>query len=91
MLGESTSAKRRAGGCDVSATEYEVIISGHLGPALTRSFEGLEVGSCGPHETYLRGWFVDQAALQGLLTTLGNLGIELSEVRRLSDAVPAHD
>ena len=75
----------------MSPAEYEVIISGHLGPALTRSFEGLEVRSCGPHETYLRGWFVDQAALQGLLTALGNLGIELSAVRRLSDAVSARD
>ena len=76
----------------MSAAEYEVIISGHLGPALARSFEGLDVRSCGPHETYIRGWFVDQAALQGLLTALGNLGIELSAVRRLSDDMTStHD
>ena len=75
----------------MSAAEYEVIIHGHLGSALTRSFDGLDVRSAGPAKTCLRGWFIDQAALQGLLADLGDLNIELSAVRRLSDAVSAHD
>jgi hypothetical protein len=69
----------------VGAAQYEIVICGRLGTALTKSFEGLEVSTAGPDATYLRGWFVDQAALQGLLSALGDLGIELSAVRRLPD------
>ena len=70
----------------MGAAQYEIVISGRLGAALTKSFEGLEVSTTGANSTYLRGWFVDQSALQGLLTALGDLGIELSAVRRLPDA-----
>jgi hypothetical protein len=64
--------------------EYEIVVRGRLGSALTRSFEGLEVKASGPDATFLRGHF-DQAALQGLLAELGNLGLELTVVRRLPD------
>ena len=74
---------------DVAAAEYEIIIRGRLGSALTQSFAGLEMRRCGRDQMRLRGWFVDQAALQGLLTALGDLGIELSAVQRLSDAARA--
>ena len=73
----------------MAAAEYEIIIRGRLGSALTQSFEGLEMRTCGHDQMRLRGWFVDQAALQGLLTALGDLGIELSAVQRLSDAARA--
>jgi hypothetical protein len=67
----------------VGAARYEIVIRGRLGAALTKSFEGIEVSPCDADATSLRGWFVDQAALQGLLSALGDLGIELSAVRRL--------
>ena len=75
----------------MAAAEYEVVIRGRLGTALTQSFEGLEMRPCGPDQMSLRGWFVDQAALQGLLSALGDLGIELSAVRRLPDTAWARD
>ena len=70
----------------MSAARYEIEIRGRLGPALCKSFDDLEVSTSGTNATHLRGWFADQAALQGLLTALGDLGIELSAVRRLPDA-----
>jgi hypothetical protein len=77
-----TDADRRG----VGAARYEIVICGRLGAALTKSFDGLEVGPSEPDATYLRGWFADQAALQGLLNTLGELGIELSAVHRLPES-----
>ena len=58
---------------------------GNHGDALTRWFDELEVRSSGPDATHLYGRFVDQAALQGTLTRLGDLGLELSSVHRLQD------
>ena len=69
----------------MAAAEYEIVIHGRLGPALVRSFEEFEIRSTGPEETQLRGWLPDQSALQGLLHRLGDLGIELSAVRRVTD------
>ena len=71
----------------MGAAAYEVVTRGRLGTALAQSFEGLEVSTCEPDEMHLRGWFADQAALQGLLAALSELGIELAAVRRLPDAV----
>lgn len=68
----------------MAAAEYEIVVRGRLGSVLVRSLDGLELRASGPDATYLRGWF-DQAALHGVLTELGNLGVELSVVRRLSD------
>jgi hypothetical protein len=75
----------------MTAAEYEIIIRGRLGSALTQSFDGLEVRRCGSDQMCLRGWFVDQSALRGLLTALGDLGIELFAVRRLPDVARAPD
>jgi hypothetical protein len=65
------------------AAHYEIIVRGRLGVALVRSFDDLEVRAHGPQDTRLAGWFADQAALHGLLSRLGDLGLELSLVRRL--------
>jgi len=62
---------------------YEIVIRGRLGRAMIRWFAGLEVRASGPDETHLVGWFEDQAALQGFLAEVGDLGLELSGVRRL--------
>jgi len=63
---------------------YEIVIRGRLGHTFTDSFEGMEVRGSGPDGTTLVGHFDDQAALQKFLAQLGELGLELSGVRRLS-------
>jgi len=72
-------------GVKVRGASYEIVVHGHLGRAMTGWFEGVEVEECGPEDTKLVGWFQDQAALQGFLGELGDLGLELSAVRRLED------
>lgn len=69
----------------MGAARYEIVVRGRLGTVLARSFDGVEADVSGPNATCLRGSF-DQAALHGLLAELGDLGVELSAVRRLSDA-----
>ena len=66
-------------------SHYEIVVRGRLGGALVRGLDGLEVRSSGPDATYLHGWFPDQAALQGVLSRLGDLGLELKSIRRLPD------
>jgi hypothetical protein len=67
----------------MTAARYEILVRGRLGTVLARSFEGIEVDACEKKGTYLRGSF-DQASLHGLLAELGDLGVELSAIRRLS-------
>ena len=59
------------------------MIRGHLGSALSAWFKGMDVSSDAPGETHVVGKFEDQAALQGFLAEVGDLGLELSGVRRL--------
>lgn len=75
-----------AGTRRVTGARYEIVVRGRLGDALIRWFDDLEVRSVGPEGTRLSGWFADQAALQGLLRQLGDLGLELSSVQRLPDS-----
>ena len=65
---------------------YEIVVRGRLGGSLVHWLHDVEVRSSGPDATYLSGWFPDQAALQGLLAQLGDLGLELSSVQELPDA-----
>jgi hypothetical protein len=67
----------------VSAACYEIAVRGRLGAGLAHSIEGFEVVSAGAEGTRLRGWVVDQAALQGVLTRLHDVSLELLEVRRV--------
>lgn len=69
----------------MAAARYEIVVRGRLGSAFVRWFDDLEVRSSGSDATYLCGWFADQPALQGLLSQLGDLGVELTSVRRLPD------
>jgi hypothetical protein len=69
----------------VAGAHYEIVVRGRLGCSLSRWFREVEVHSAGPDATCLRGWYPDQAALQGTLARLGDFGIELSSVRRLPD------
>jgi hypothetical protein len=69
----------------VDGANYEIVIKGRLGRAVTQWFETMDVRASGPDETYLVGWFEDQAALQGFLTEASDLGLELRGVRRMAD------
>jgi len=78
------------------ARSYEIRIRGRIPPAELEEFEGLQSVAVEPAETALRGRIRDQAALQGFLTRLHSLGLELLEVRRLPEpsrpgpSEPAH-
>jgi hypothetical protein len=65
---------------------YAVRVRGHANDAkLAASLEGLEV-AVEPARTVLRGRLTDQAALFGVLARARLLGLELVEVRRVSQA-----
>jgi hypothetical protein len=69
----------------MEGARYEIVIRGRLGRALEMMFERMTVSAPDGDETVLSGWFQDQAALQGFLAQVGDLGLELSRVRRLPD------
>jgi hypothetical protein len=64
---------------------YVVRIRGRLSDSLLDEFGGLTATS-EPGETVLHGPVRDQAELYGLLHRIQSLGLELIEVRRLSEA-----
>ncbi len=61
---------------------YEIRVKGHLGERWSRWFEGMEIRRLPDGETLLTGSVVDQAALQGILARLGDLGLTILLVRR---------
>jgi len=73
----------------VEGARYEIVIRGRLGRALEVLFDGTNVTATtlgDSNETLLAGYFQDQAALQGFLAEIGDLGLELNGVRRLDEA-----
>jgi hypothetical protein len=74
----------------VSSTGYEIHIKGRVSEQLLSAFEGMEA-SVQTVETVLRGPVLDQAALHGLLDRIQALGLELIEVRRLSEPTDGGD
>ncbi len=69
---------------------YEIRIKGGMSEQLLAAFEGME-STVQSAETVLRGPAVDQAELHGLLDRVQALGLELIEVRRLSESSTAKD
>ena len=69
---------------------YELRIRGHLGPSLVRAFAGLRAEGNG-QDTLLTGAVQDQAALHGVLAQIEALGLELLEVRRVTQDSPSKD
>jgi hypothetical protein len=63
---------------------YEIRLAGRLSEAVASSFDGMSATER-PAETILLGTVEDQACLYGLLDRVGELGLTLLEVRRLSD------
>lgn len=75
----------------MSGANYEIVVHGRVGCELTRWPGEVEVRPAGPDATHLVGWFADQAALQGLLRRLGELGLELFLLRRLEPELSGRD
>ena len=69
--------RRRAG------ATYEIVLGQHVGVAVKRAFEDLDVRTGDAYTTVLSGWFPDQAALHGVLRRIQEHGLELRSVRRL--------
>ncbi len=72
-------------GGHLTGSRYEIVVRGRLGGALIQALDGLDLLRSGADATHLSGWFVDQAALYGVLRELGDLGLELCSVRRLPE------
>jgi hypothetical protein len=68
----------------VRTASYEIRIKGRMSAQLLSAFEGMDA-TVRSVETVLRGPVLDQAALHGLLDRIQGLGLELIEVRRLSE------
>ena len=61
-------------------TRYEIVVEGELSDRYGRAFEGMDVRSCAGRTT-ISGLVVDQAQLHGLIYRVGELGLELVDVR----------
>jgi hypothetical protein len=76
-------AKNQAGaGRTMSRKVYRIKVKGRVGERLFDSFTPLRVETAAG-ETTLTGPIVDQAALQGILSMIQGLGLELLEVKRI--------
>jgi hypothetical protein len=67
---------------------FEIRVRGTVPEDVLAEASGMRV-VVEPAQTVLRGSVRDQAALQGLLSRLHDLGLELVEVRRLHPAAEA--
>ena len=67
------------GGCQ----QYELVVRGRIGQKLVTALAGFEVVESTGASTRLCGWVVDQAALQSVLATAGDLGMEILSFRRV--------
>lgn len=65
---------------------YEVVVTGRPGPRILAAVPGFEVVACEEGHTRLRGWLRDQAALQGLVRSLGDLGVNIESLQRVDPA-----
>ena len=68
----------------MKATDYEFRIKGRLSDSLCDEFEDF-TAAVQPAETVMRGQVRDQSELHGLLERIQSLGLELLEVRRVSE------
>jgi hypothetical protein len=68
---------------DPASARYVIRISGHLGPTLLSAFPALAWQRQG-QETVLTG-ALDQPALHGVLAEIESLGLELLEVRQITE------
>ena len=66
---------------------YEICIEGQLSESWINWFEGLTMSNKAENVTSLKGQFVDQAALFGILTKIHYLNLVLISVNRRSKQV----
>jgi hypothetical protein len=71
----------------VSSADYEFRIKGRLSDTLCGEFEDF-TAAVRPAETVMRGEVRDQAELHGMLERIQALGLELLEVKRVSEREP---
>ncbi len=63
---------------------YRIRIKGHLNTSWADWFDGFALEHDPNGETTLTGPIVDQSALQGVLLNIGNLGLTLIAVNRVT-------
>lgn len=68
-------------------TFYQIRVKGHLDGTLASWFDGLNVSGLEEGDALLAGHLPDQAALQGVLKRISNLGLTLISV----NTVPEED
>jgi hypothetical protein len=71
-----------------NGSDFELRIRGRLGAEGEKWFAGMEVlvdETVDPVRTVIRGYIQDQAALHGLISRVGDLGLTLISVNRIGD------
>jgi hypothetical protein len=63
-------------------TRYEIRLPYAFSPALEEAFPEMAAVQITPDETLLIGELRDQAELQSLIVRLGDLGLDIAEVRQ---------
>jgi hypothetical protein len=66
-------------------TFYQIRIKGYLDEVLAEWFDGLTISNQENGETELSGHLPDQAALQGVLKQINNLGLTLISVNAVAE------
>lgn len=66
---------------------YRLIVEGELSDRMTAAFEGMTLTRT-EGNTALTGHVRDQAALQGLLQRVSDLGLTLLEAKAIDDPIP---
>jgi hypothetical protein len=66
-------------------TVYQIKIKGHLDNTLAGWFDGMAVSNLEEGNALLAGLLPDQAALQGILKQISNLGLTLISVNALPE------
>jgi pyridoxal/pyridoxine/pyridoxamine kinase len=64
---------------------YHIKVKGHLDDTLAGWFDGLTVSNLEEGDALLSGFLPDQAALQGILKRISNLGLTLISVNTVTE------
>jgi hypothetical protein len=77
------ASARPVHGCDVTELGYEIRVAGLVPDAVLDELHDARV-VIAPAATVLRGPIADQAALHAMISRLQGMGLELVEVRRIT-------